>query len=109
MFASSPCILFVAVHDSGRVVAISDRAIERLDDEFLVAGTTAVAVLTSIAEDHPVADRLAELSPALSNDPPIAPASTVDVIANVAEDDLTAVTPTIDDLLERLEDDTAES
>ncbi|QLG50194.1 HEAT repeat domain-containing protein [Natrinema halophilum] len=214
------CVLFVAVDDPSRVAEISEHVIERLDDDFPVAGSTAAAVLASIADDHPdavrpglpalvgkldehppqtgyraaralspfleedprgfvpeadalldvlidppevwapnsaalqdfppdqrlsitntltsrrneivkerarnsgirelaahalvevtarepdaVADRLHELSPALSNDPPIARAATIDAIANVAEVDPTAATPLTDALIARLDDD----
>ncbi|PCR92204.1 HEAT repeat domain-containing protein [Natrinema ejinorense] len=214
------CALFVAVDDPDRVAAISERVIERLEDEFPVARSTAAAVLATIANEHPeavrpglpalvdtldqhpprtgyraaralgpvleaepagfvpeadalldvladpptvwapgpselaefpagkrdsvadclesrrdeietdrarargireftahalvevtarapeaVADRLEEFVPALSNEPPLARAATIDAIANVARADPAAAEPTIDAVIDRLEDE----
>lgn len=51
------CVRFVAIDDPGRVAAISEHVVERLDDEFAVAGSTAAAVLARIAPEHPDAVR----------------------------------------------------
>lgn len=214
-------LLFVAVDDPDRVAAIGDRVVERLDDEFPVAGSKAAGVLAKISETHPdavrpavpalveklgeqpprtghramralcpflrddptvfvpeadalvdvliglpevwaptpselrdlpegrreatrnllssrqseiaqdvartngirafaahtlvevsklqpgaVTGRLDELSPALSNEPALARAATLDVIANVAKTDPPATAPAIEAVIERLEDDT---
>lgn len=67
----------------------------------------AAHALVEVAEREPdaIADRLEELPPALTNEPALARAATVDVIASVAKADPAAATPTIDALIERLEDD----
>lgn len=67
----------------------------------------AANALVEVADREPdaIADRLGELAPALSNDPPIARAATIDVIANVAQSDPEAAKPTIDALIDRLDDD----
>ncbi|WP_222920185.1 HEAT repeat domain-containing protein [Natrinema sp. SYSU A 869] len=64
----------------------------------------ALVEVTATAPDA-IADRLDELSPALSNDPPLARAATIDAIANVAADNPTAATPTVNALIDRLADD----
>ncbi|WP_226482557.1 hypothetical protein [Natrinema amylolyticum] len=64
----------------------------------------ALVEVTATAPDA-IADRLDELPPALSNDPPLARAATIDVVANVAADDPAAATPTVDALIDRLADD----
>ena len=67
----------------------------------------AANALVEVADREPeaVADRLDELAPALSNDPAIARAATIDVIANVAQSNPEAAEPTVDALVDRLDDD----
>lgn len=63
--------------------------------------------LVAVSERAPgaVADRLAELPPALSVEPASARAAAIDVIANVAKADPDAATPAVEALIDRLEDD----
>lgn len=67
----------------------------------------AAHALVEVADLEPdaIADRLEELPSALSNDPPVARAATIDVIANVARSNPAAAQPTVDALIERLTDD----
>ncbi|SEQ91387.1 HEAT repeat domain-containing protein [Natrinema salaciae] len=64
----------------------------------------ALVEVTALEPDA-IADRIDELAPALSNDPPLARAATIDAVANVAKADPTVVEPAIGPLIDRLEDD----
>jgi len=69
-----------------------------------------VHALVEITEIDPgaVGDRVVELRPIFDTDPPIARAAAMDVIANVAQHDPSAVEPVIDDVIEVARTDTTQ-
>lgn len=100
------CVRFVANDDPSRVAAISEHVIERLDDEFAVAGSTAAAVLARIASDHPGAVRPARstLVGKLDENPPQTGYRAARALAPVLEDDPAGFVPEADVLFDVLVD-----
>lgn len=68
----------------------------------------AIHVLVEVADVEPaaLAGRVDELRPSFDNEPPIARAAAMDVVANVAKHDPSAVEPVVEDVIERARTDT---
>ncbi|MFP8952461.1 hypothetical protein ACLI4Z_05725 [Natrialbaceae archaeon A-arb3/5] len=100
------CLLFVAQDDPDRVAAVNDRVIERLDDEFPVAGSTAAGVLARIARERPDAVHPArsKLVSKLDENPPLTGYRAARALVPLLEDDPAAFVSDADALLDVLVD-----
>lgn len=99
-------LLFVAADDPDRVAAVADDVIERLDDEFSVAGSTAAAVLARIAVERPdrVRPALPTLVEKLDEQPPQTGYRAARALTPLLEDDPGAFVPEADALVDVLID-----
>jgi hypothetical protein len=86
---------------SRRDEIVTDEARVRVIREFAAHALVEVTALDPDA----IADRLEDITPALSRDPPLARAATIDVIANVAKEKPAAAAPATEALIDLLEDD----
>lgn len=100
------CLIYVGRDDPDRVAEVADDVIERLDDEFPVAGSTATSVLATIAAERPDAVRpaLPKLVGKLDENPPLTGYRAARALAPLLEYDPEGFVPEADALLDILID-----